>query len=795
MSKVIEKIFNFEKKHINRIRKIAKAVLEMNSNIQKLSDNELKNKTAEFKDRLAKGETLDDISVEAFAVAREAAKRVIKQHPYEVQIMGAAVLQEGDVAEMRTGEGKTLTSTMAIYLNALSGEGVHVITVNEYLADRDAKWMGEIFKFLGLTVGINTREKNKTQKREAYNCDITYSTNAEIGFDYLRDNMVQSLDERVQRGLNCAIIDEADSILIDESRTPLIISGGKKNTAKLYEMAAHFASKLKPEQYEINETDKVVKLTDKGVTTAEKMFGVKNLYDLEHSTLIHFIHQALRAHYIMKKDFDYVVHEDEIVIVDSFTGRMLKGRTYSDGLHQAIEAKEKVKINEETSVLATITYQNLFRLYNKLSGMTGTAKTEEEEFRDIYNMRVVTIPTNKEVIRVDAIDKIFAKEEHKYAALVEDVAARHTKGQPILVGTIAVEQSEVISNLLKTKGLKHEVLNAKNHAREAEIIAKAGQKGAITIATNMAGRGTDIKLGEGVKELGGLAVLGSERHESRRIDNQLRGRSGRQGDPGYSCFYISLEDELMRRFGGERTKRWISSSLDDRPLESKLISRSISGAQSQIEGSNFDARKNTLKYDDVLREQREKIYQQRTEILKQQNIHDMILGVYKKTADVLVNKALEVRDKEQKVNFERFIQLVENEYLPPNSLNSSELKYLTIDDTKNHLYNLMVNNFEQKVAAWDQKIVPLIEGSILIRTLDSNWTRHIDAMAKLRDGIGLRSYANTDPLNHYVNEGYTAFNKMLDQIALDTVHFLDKAEIQIKKVDPVEDVIISEGGR
>ena len=645
----LSSLFSEEKRELNKLEKTADKVLALEPQISALSDDDLKHKTEEFRNRLKNGETLDDIQVEAFAVAREAAYRVINEKPYKVQIMGSLAMNLGDIAEMKTGEGKTLTATMAVYLNALAGEGVHVITVNEYLAGRDAAWMGEIYRFLGLSVGVNKRELTPSEKREAYNADITYTTNSELGFDYLRDNMVTNVKDRVMRGLNMAIVDEVDSVLIDESRTPLIISGGKKQTANLYISADKFVKTLTEPEYEtdkhthektlisgdydIDEKTRQVMLSEEGVRKAEKFFKIDNLYDIEHTQLVHHINQALRANYIMMKGVEYVVNdEQEIVIVDQFTGRMMPGRAYSDGLHQAIEAKEGVPIKEETSTLATITYQNFFRLYKKLAGMTGTAKTEEEEFLSTYNMKVIVIPTNKPVVRDDMPDEIYAHKKDKYRALVDRVKQLHEKGQPVLVGTIAVETSELLSQMLKKEKIPHEVLNAKNHAREAEIVAKAGQPGSVTIATNMAGRGTDIKLTPKSRELGGLAVLGSERHESRRIDNQLRGRSGRQGDPGFSKFYVSLEDSLMVRFGGDKLKG-LFEKMGDEQIESKTVTKSITMAQKRVEGFNFDTRKQLLDYDDVLRRQREIIYAQRNKILDSDNIHDMVKLIFEKVIE------------------------------------------------------------------------------------------------------------------------------------------------------------------
>ena len=643
MANLISRLFNEDARKIKKLEKKIQPILELEETYKNMSDDELKAMTPKLKERLANGETLDDIYVEAFATAREAARRVIGEFPYPCQLMGATVMQGGDIAEMKTGEGKTLTSVMAVYLNALSGKGVHVVTVNEYLSERDSQWMGQIFRWLGLTVGLNLRQLSKPQKRAAYACDITYTTNSELGFDYLRDNMVTDVKDRVLRGLNFALVDEVDSILIDESRTPLIISGGQKQTANMYLQADRFVKRLKvDEDYEIDVRAKTVQLSEAGVAKAERVFRIENLYNLAHTPLLHHINQALRANYIMEKDVDYVVDEndDEIVIVDPNTGRMMKGRQWSDGLHQAVEAKEGISIKQETTTLATITYQNFFRLYNRLAGMTGTAKTEEEEFLEIYNMYVVEIPTNRPVARIDYPDAVYGTKKAKYKALVDEVVERHATGQPILVGTIAVETSELLSKYLKERKIPHNVLNAKNNEREAEIIARAGQKGAVTIATNMAGRGTDIKLGEGVRELGGLCVLGSERHESRRIDNQLRGRSGRQGDPGMSRFYVSVEDDLMKRFGSERMEG-LFASLGDTAVESKTVTKSISSAQRRVEGVNYDARKQLLQYDDVMRQQRETMYEQRNFILENEDVHTVINDMFRRVISDTVSEILD----------------------------------------------------------------------------------------------------------------------------------------------------------
>ena len=636
MANFIERLLNGEKKTLHNLEKTAEQVMALANDMEALSDDALREKTQEYKHRYEEGETLDSLLIEAFATSREAARRTIGEYPYKVQIMGAVAMHQGDIAEMKTGEGKTLTSTMCVYLNALSGKGVHVVTVNDYLAGRDAEWMGQIYRFLGLSVGVNSRPLTPSQKRDAFNCDITYTTNSELGFDYLRDNMVTDVKDRVLRGLHVAIVDEVDSILVDESRTPLIISGGAKKTANLYLQADAFAKRLKGDDFEIDEKTRQIMLSEKGVSVAERYFKIKNLYDVDHTQLVHHITQALKANYIMKNEVEYVVQDDEIVIVDQFTGRTMPGRAYSDGLHQAIEAKEGVSIKEETSTLATITYQNFFRLYDKLAGMTGTAKTEEEEFLDIYNMRVIEIPTNRPVQRIDYPDAIFANPRLKFAALVKEVKELYEKGQPVLVGTISVETSELVHELLRKERIPHEVLNAKNHAREAEIIAKAGRPKSVTIATNMAGRGTDIKLTDESRALGGLVVLGSERHESRRIDNQLRGRSGRQGDPGYSRFYVSLKDELMIRFGGDKFEK-LFESMGDAQIESKMVTKSISQAQKRVEGYNYDVRKQLLDYDDVLRKQREIMYEQRNFVLENEDVHGIVRDMIDRVIDSVVD--------------------------------------------------------------------------------------------------------------------------------------------------------------
>ncbi len=781
MAGLFKKLFNGDGKRMNQLQKIADNVDALGNEMASLSDEQLKNKTAEFKARIANGETLDDLMVEAFAVARESAKRVIGEYPYKVQIMGAAVMHGGDIAEMKTGEGKTLTSTMAVYLNALAGQGVHVVTVNEYLAGRDAEWMGQIYRFLGMSVGVNKRSLTPSEKRAAYQCDIMYTTNSELGFDYLRDNMVTKVSERVMRGLHTAIVDEVDSILIDESRTPLIISGGTKKTANLYQNADRFAKMLKPGDYEIDEKTRQVSLSERGVSRAEKSFKVKNLYDVEHTQLVHHINMALRANYIMQKDVEYVVADGEIVIVDQFTGRLMKGRAYSDGLHQAIEAKEGVKINEETSTLATITYQNFFRLYSKLAGMTGTAKTEEEEFLEIYNMRVVEIPTNRPVARIDYPDCIFANQNDKFNALVREVKQLHDKGQPVLVGTISVEVSELLSKMLKKERIRHEVLNAKNHEREADIIKKAGQVGAVTIATNMAGRGTDIKLSDESRALGGLAVLGSERHESRRIDNQLRGRSGRQGDPGFSRFYVSLKDTLMIRFGKEGLLDSAFNALEGEPIESKMVSKAIGNAQKRVEGQNFDIRKQLLDYDDVLRQQREIMYQMRNFVLENEDVHAIVSDMFEKVCSNVVNANIVKDVRGETVDTEALSKSMTMLGFEEGVITPMMFDGKTVEEMKQAAYEVAWKAYDDKLVDIRAQFAPF-ERNVVLRTIDRNWVEHIDTMSKLRDGIGWRGYAQANPLQQYVSEGYELFDQMMASISREIVFFALKIRIEKKVV-------------
>ena len=776
---LLRKLFDHEYKEMKRFTVLADKVMALDEEYSKLTDTELQNKTEEFKNRLRDGETLDDILVEAFATAREAAFRVIGEKHFYVQILGGLAIHFGNIAEMKTGEGKTLTSVLPAYLNALTGEGVHIITVNEYLATRDAAWMGKIHEFLGLTVGVNTRDLTPKEKQEAYNCDILYSTNNEIGFDYLRDNMVVHKEDRVQRKLNFAIIDEVDSVLIDEARTPLIISGGEMRSANLYIDADHFAKSLKEEKdYIYDEKTKSVNLTDSGSEKAEKTFNISNLYEIENAGLLHYINQALRANYSMKRDVDYVVQDNEVVIVDQFTGRLMKGRAYSDGLHQAIEAKEGVTINQETKTLATITFQNLFRMYKKLSGMTGTAKTEEEEFRNIYNMYVIEIPTNKPVIRIDAPDLVYATKEAKYKAIISFVKERYEKGQPVLIGTIAIETSELISNLLKQAKIPHEVLNAKNHAREAEIISKIGLNKSVTIATNMAGRGTDIKLSDEIRNLGGLCVVGTERHESRRIDNQLRGRSGRQGDPGYTQFFVSMKDDLMVRFGSDRIGEMMKSmGLGDQAIQSKTFTKSIGTAQKRVEGNNFDIRKQLLQYDDVMNNQREIIYEKRNTILDSDSIHEMVLSSFRHHVEDLVNSHIAPEGMLTDADLTEIVDFA-NENLLRKDIKKKDIEGITPEEVIDKIAKQVIAEYEAKIEDIPQEISEEFEKVITLQVVDNYWMEHINTMSHLREGIHLRGYAQEDPLRAYTMEGFELFDSMLQKIDKDISIFLLKAEIR-----------------
>ena len=782
---MFKKLFDPGYKELVRCSKLADKVLALEEEYRNLSEEELKHKTVEFKERYKNGETLDSLLVEAFATAREAGRRVLGLMAFKVQIIGAAAIHFGNIAEMKTGEGKTLTSVMVAYLNALSGEGVHIVTVNEYLATYQSQEMGRVHNYLGITVGLNLRELTHEEKKAAYLCDITYSTNNELGFDYLRDHMVIYKEQMVQRPkLNFAIVDEVDSILIDEARTPLIISGGEKRGPNLYAQANTFVKSLKETDYDIDIKLKHVTLTEEGMAKAEKYFGVDNLYDIRYVNLVHHINNALRANHIMVKDVDYVVQDGAVIIVDQFTGRLMFGRQYSEGLHQAIEAKENVEIKKETKTLATITFQNYFRMYNKLSGMTGTAKTEEEEFRNIYNMFVVEIPTNKPVIRIDAPDYIFKTAKAKYRAVAEDIKARHEKGQPVLVGTIAIETSELISNYLKKMGIPHTVLNAKQHEREAMIIEKAGQKGAVTIATNMAGRGTDIKLGEGVAELGGLAVIGTERHESRRIDNQLRGRSGRQGDPGFSRFYLSCEDELMVRFGGERFEKYIGYLVTDKnsgeetPLESKMMSNFVESAQKRVEGNNYDRRKSVVEYDEVLRKQREIIYSQRKDILFKDSVESTILNMFKNVSEKFVNKYVTYDKKKEIFDYELFEREFLRIFFNKDSFEEDAFTNKTKNEIVELIYNKFVETLNEKKNTFPKEVYEEFLKVVLLKVVDRYWMDHIDQMSGLRQSVGLKSYAQLNPLREYQELGFEMFNEMLDNIENDVVLNINRAQIR-----------------
>ncbi len=776
---ILRRLLDHEYKELKRFQKIADQIIALEDEYSKMTDTELQDKTSKFKERLDKGETLEDILVEAFATAREAAYRVIGEKPFPVQLLGALAIHYGNIAEMKTGEGKTLTAVLPAYLNALEGKGVHIITVNEYLAGRDAEWMGGIHRFLGLTVGVNKRDMSPQEKQDAYNCDILYSTNNEVGFDYLRDNMVIRKEDRVQRPLNFAIVDEVDSVLIDEARTPLIISGGEMKNANLYKDADRFAKSIKEDvDFIYDEKTKSVNLNEKGSEKAEKMFHIDNLYDIENATLLHFINQALRANYAMKNDVDYVVQDGQIVIVDQFTGRLMKGRAYSDGLHQAIEAKEGVTINEETKTLATITFQNLFRMYNKLSGMTGTAKTEEEEFRNIYNMYVIEIPTNKPVIRIDAPDIVYATKEAKYKAIIEKVKELYGKGQPVLIGTIAIETSELISGMLDKAGIPHETLNAKNHEREAEIIANIGLHKSVTIATNMAGRGTDIKLSDEIRALGGLCVIGTERHESRRIDNQLRGRSGRQGDPGYTQFFVSMKDDLMVRFGSDRIGEMMKNmGMEDQAITSKTFSRSIESAQKRVEGNNFDVRKQLLEYDNVMNDQRDIIYKKRNRILEQESIHEMVLETFRHHIEDLVKSHLVTEQVLNEKDYEDIAEFA-NENLLKKDFKVKEIKDLPADEVIDLIVKRVTEEYDAKLEKLPEEITQEFEKVITLQIVDHYWMEHINTMSHLREGIHLRGYAQEDPLRAYTMEGYDLFDQMLQRIDKDVSITLIKAEIR-----------------
>ena len=781
MANILRTIIENDKGEVRKLTKIAKKVEGYANEMEALSDEELQAKTDEFKERYQNGETLDDLLPEAFAVVREASKRVLGLYPYRVQIMGGVVLHHGDVPEMRTGEGKTLTATMPVYLNALAGEGVHVVTVNEYLATRDATEMGELYSWLGLSVGINLAAKSSSEKREAYNCDITYSTNAEIGFDYLRDNMVVRKENMVQRPLNFALVDEVDSVLIDEARTPLIVSGPvSTETNQLYHRADSFVKTLSEDDYAIDTPTKTIGLKDSGIDKAEEYFHLGNLYDIDNVALTHYIDNALRANYIMLLDIDYVVSEEqEILIVDQFTGRTMEGRRFSDGLHQAIEAKEGVPIQDESKTSASITYQNMFRMYKKLAGMTGTAKTEEEEFREIYNMRIIPIPTNRPVARIDHQDLLYPTLEAKFRAVVADVKERHEKGQPVLVGTVAVETSDLISKMLVQAGVPHEVLNAKNHFKEAQIIMNAGQRGAVTIATNMAGRGTDIKLGEGVRELGGLCVIGTERHESRRIDNQLRGRSGRQGDPGESQFYLSLEDELMRRFGSERIKAFLDRFIEednDVVIKSRMLTNQVESAQRRVEGNNYDTRKQVLQYDDVMREQREIIYAERYDVITaERDLAPEIKAMIKRTIERTVDSHSQLDRKE---SLDAILNFAKTNLLPEDTISLHDIEDLNYEDIKDLLYDAALKNYDRQIAKLrDEEAVREFQKVLILMVVDNKWTDHIDALDQLRSSVGLRGYAQNNPIVEYQSEGFRMFQDMIGAIEFDVTRTMMKAQI------------------
>ena len=777
--KLFKSLFDYETKELKRINKLVDSIEVLDEEMQKLKDEDFKVKTEEFKKRISDGETLDDILPEAFALAREACFRALGEKPFRVQLIGGVAIHRGNIAEMKTGEGKTLTTVLPAYLNALEGKGVHVITTNEYLSTRNAEWMGPIYDLLGVTVGINVRDKSPKEKQEAYNCDITYTTNNELGFDYLRDNMVVRSENRTQRGLNFAIIDEVDSILIDEARTPLIISGGVAKTANVYKEADRVAKALKIDDYVIDEKTKKVTLTEQGIKNAERLLNLDNLFDIKNSVMVHNLDKALSANYAFKRDVDYVVENDKVIIVDTFTGRLMYGRQFSEGLHQALEAKENVTINEETKTLATITFQNLFRMYNKLSGMTGTAKTEEEEFQNIYNTYVVCIPTNKPIIRDDQVDLIYSSLNGKFRAVVRTVKEIHSTGRPVLVGVASVETSELMSQLLTKAGIKHELLNAKNHEREAHIIEGAGKKGAVTIATNMAGRGTDIKLGEGVKELGGLFVIGTERHDSRRIDNQLRGRAGRQGDPGTTRFFVSMEDDLMVKFGSERMKS-IMLNLgigEDQAISNKMISNSIESAQKKVEGFNFDRRKALLDFDNVISKQREIIYERRNEILDQESIRDRVLSTFKEFVDNQITSHL--TDKVLTDNdIDNIMEQFNSHLLKRKKLTKNDFKDKTNEEISDYIYNIVVDDYNNKLKDVPKEIQDDFEKSISLRIIDKYWMDQLDAMEELKEGVGLRGYAQSNPLQVFALEGFQMFDSMLASINAEISSFLLNAEVR-----------------
>ena len=777
---LFKRIFDYETKELKKIDKLVTQIEALDEEMSKLKDVEIKAKTDEFKRRISEGETLDDILVEAFALAREACFRAIGEKPFRVQLIGGVAIHRGNIAEMKTGEGKTLTTVLPAYLNALSGLGVHVITTNEYLSTRNAEWMKPIYDLLGITVGINLRDKSPAEKREAYAADITYTTNNEVGFDYLRDNMVVRSEKRTQRGLNFAIIDEVDSILIDEARTPLIISGGSTKSKNIYKEADRVAKSLTLDHYVVDEKTKRVTLTEDGVKKVEELLHLDNLYDIDNSVMVHNLDKSLVANYGFKKDVDYVVENDKVIIVDAFTGRLMHGRQFSEGLHQAIEAKENVTINEETKTLATITFQNLFRMYNKLSGMTGTAKTEEEEFRNIYNTYVLCIPTNKPVIRDDQPDLIYSSLNGKYKALTRTVKEINKTGRPVLIGVASVETSEVVSQLLNKAGIKHELLNAKNHEREANIIQNAGKIGAVTIATNMAGRGTDIKLGEGVRELGGLFVIGTERHDSRRIDNQLRGRAGRQGDPGTTRFFVSMEDDLMVRFGTDRLKGIMQGlgMAEDEAISNKMISKNLETAQKKVEGFNFDRRKGLLDYDNVISKQREIIYDRRNEILDNESIRDRVLETFKSFVSYQVTSHLEPEGYLTENDINNIIELFNARYLKSKKLNVKDFEGKSNEETIDFIYDIVIEDYNKKLEEVPQEIQDDFEKSISLKVIDKNWMNQLDEMEALKEGVGLRGYAQSNPLQVYALEGFELFDRMLATISGEISNFLLNAEIR-----------------
>lgn len=796
----LEKVFgSYSEREVKKLQKIADKIEALDEEMQKLSDEELRIKTDEFKERLQKGESLDDLLPEAFAVCREAAWRTLGMKHYRVQLIGGMVLHQGRIAEMKTGEGKTLVATLPLYLNALTGEGVHLVTVNDYLATRDVEWMGKLYNFLGLTTGCIVHGLTSEQRREAYSADITYGTNNEFGFDYLRDNMVIYKEERVQRRLNFAVVDEVDSILIDEARTPLIISGAGEKSTKFYNVADNFVKQLLAEKdYTIDEKANSVMLTEAGVEKAERAFGIDNYADAEHLELQHYITQALKANYGMKIDKDYMVKDGQVIIVDEFTGRLMEGRRYSDGLHQAIEAKEGVKIERESKTLATITFQNYFRMYKKLSGMTGTALTEENEFREIYALDVIVVPTNKPVARLDKSDLIYKNTKGKYNAIIEDIIESNKKGQPVLVGTVSIEKSEYLSSLLKKRGVKHQVLNAKYHEQEAEIISHAGELGSVTIATNMAGRGTDIKLGEGVKEVGGLKIIGTERHESRRIDNQLRGRSGRQGDSGESAFYISLEDDLMRIFGSEKIQG-IMERLgleEDEAIDHKMVSKAIENAQKKVEGNNFDIRKNLIGYDDVMNMQREVIYKQRSEVLEGKNLREQINQMVNELVSDAVKAHLDGVNENIEEEINKLIKYLEDICLPHGIVKVEDLAELSNDEMINKLLDVLMKVYNEKEQEFGEEQFREVERVILLRVVDQKWMDHIDNMDHLKQGIGLRAYKQLDPIQAYQMEGSAMFEEMINGIKIDTVKFLFHIQIQkpVERERVAEETTASHGG-